>query len=134
MWHGKCVTHKALYSHFFLGFQRMPNFAFFKGSDDAEVSRKQIRSFPLKPSPLVSRKKTHFLIGFCSRNPDNPANPQRPQIFCSQNVAAKNTVFLVQIVPIIPEVACDPQIGEYVGIMKFSGFRTLDAYLKNGGC
>ena len=41
MWHGKCVPHKALYSHFFLGFQRMPNFAFFKGSDDAEISQKQ---------------------------------------------------------------------------------------------
>ena len=40
MWHGKCVPHKALYSHFFLGFQRMPNFAFFKGSDDAEISQK----------------------------------------------------------------------------------------------
>ena len=88
--------------------------------------------FPLKPSPLVSRKKTHFLIGFCSRNPDNPANPQRPQIFCSQNVAAKNTVFLVQVVPIIPESACTPKIGEYVGIMKNSGFRTLGTHLKNG--
>ena len=36
---------------------------------------------------------------------DYPANPQRPQIFCSQNVAMKISVLLVHIVPIIQACA-----------------------------
>ena len=35
---GRC---KVLNSYLLLGFQRMPNFAFFKGLDDAEISQKQ---------------------------------------------------------------------------------------------
>ena len=38
----KCGRCKVLNSNLFLGFQRMPNFAFFKGSDDAEISQKHI--------------------------------------------------------------------------------------------
>lgn len=37
------------------------------------------------------------MIGFCSRNPDYPANPQRPQIFCSQNVAMKISVLWYEL-------------------------------------
>ena len=36
---GRC---KVLNSYLLLGFQRMPNFAFFKGSDDAQISQKHI--------------------------------------------------------------------------------------------
>ena len=35
---GRC---KVLNSYLLLGFQRMPNFAFFKGLDDAQISQKQ---------------------------------------------------------------------------------------------
>ena len=56
-------------------------------------------------------------------------NPQRPQIFCSQNVAAKNTVFLVQIIPIVRKCPCTLKIGEYVGITKVTDFCILDAQL-----
>ena len=38
--HGKCVLHKVLISYFFLGSQRMPNFALFTGLEDAESSQK----------------------------------------------------------------------------------------------
>ena len=41
MQHGKCVLHKVLNSYFFLGSQRMPNFALFRGLEDAEISQKQ---------------------------------------------------------------------------------------------
>ena len=42
MQHGKCVLHKVLNSYFFLGSQRMPNFALFRGLEDAEISQKHI--------------------------------------------------------------------------------------------
>lgn len=42
MQHGKCVLHKVLNSYFFLGSQRMPNFALFRGLEDAESSQKHI--------------------------------------------------------------------------------------------
>ena len=42
MQHGKCVLHKVLNSYFFLGSQRMPNFALLTGLDDAEISQKHI--------------------------------------------------------------------------------------------
>ena len=44
MKHGECVLHKVLITYFFLGSQTMPKFAFFKGSDDAEISQKHIVS------------------------------------------------------------------------------------------
>ena len=40
MKHGECVLHKVLNSYFFLGSQRMPNFALFRGLEDAEISQK----------------------------------------------------------------------------------------------
>ena len=36
-----CATQGSIFS-FFLGIHRMPNFAFFIGSDDAEISQKHI--------------------------------------------------------------------------------------------
>ena len=44
MQHGKCVLHKVLNSYFFLGSQRMPNFALFRGLEDAEISQKHLMS------------------------------------------------------------------------------------------
>ena len=44
MQHGKCVLHKVLNSYFFLGSQRMPNFALLTGLEDAEISQKQFLS------------------------------------------------------------------------------------------
>ena len=38
----KCVLHKVLNSYFFLGSQRMPNFALLTGLEDAEISQKHI--------------------------------------------------------------------------------------------
>ena len=38
----KCVLHKVLNSYFFLGSQRMPNFALLTGLEDAEISQKQL--------------------------------------------------------------------------------------------
>ena len=35
------MLHKVLNSYFFLGSQRMPNFALFRGLEDAEISQKQ---------------------------------------------------------------------------------------------
>ncbi len=42
MKHGECVLHKVLNSYFFLGSQRMPNFALFRGLEDAQISQKHI--------------------------------------------------------------------------------------------
>ena len=55
---GRC---KVLNSYLLLGFQRMPNFAFFKGSDDAEISQKQ--GHPDLLNGLTSQQQ--FDIIFC---------------------------------------------------------------------
>ena len=63
MWHGKCVPHKALYSHFFLGFQRMPNFVFFKALDDAQISQKHFNySHSIVPTGLGVRSMSTRLM------------------------------------------------------------------------
>jgi len=38
------VLHKVFNSHFFLGSQRMPNFALFTGLENAEISQKHLES------------------------------------------------------------------------------------------
>ena len=42
MKHGECVLHKVFISYLVLGSQRMPNFALFRGLEDAEISQKHI--------------------------------------------------------------------------------------------
>ena len=63
MKHGECVLHKVLISYFFLGSQRMPNFAFFKGSEDAEISQKHFcYSHSIVPTGLGVRSSRTRLM------------------------------------------------------------------------
>ena len=80
MQHGKCVLHKVLNSYFFLGSQRMPNFALFRGLEDAEISQKhhmsqgnfthsQKGNFPHSPttsflSPFFSAARYFFFCAY----------------------------------------------------------------------
>ena len=59
MKHGECVLHKVFISYFFLGSQRMPNFALFRGLEDAEISPKHDYSQVI--SNILSRAKFHIL-------------------------------------------------------------------------